>query len=95
MYYVDAYVRLANLEIKRGNYPKALFICDEVINKLRKANENVKSELDRIVCFKGSILLEIGELERARKIFGQIKDNGYARLSSLSCTYEISTQFRN
>ena len=41
MYYVDAYVRLANLEIKRGNYPKALLICDESIKILKQAPGNV------------------------------------------------------
>jgi len=40
-YYVDAYVRLANLEIKRGNYPKALLICDESIKILKQAPGNV------------------------------------------------------
>ena len=94
-FYVDAYIRLANLELKRGNYPKALYICDEEINILRKAPENVKSNYEQIVCFKGSILMELGEFEKAKRIFDSLKHNIYARLSNLSCTYEISTQFRD
>ena len=94
-FYVDAYIRLANLELKRGNYPKAFKICDQAISRLSANIPRKSRDLNKAKCFKGNIYLDCGQIEEAKSVFEGVKDDAYASLANISCKYEISTQFRD
>ena len=93
-FYGDAYTRLANLYFQRGNVVKAIQICDQAIEKMKLDPRSMEKEIGGPLCFKGNLLQQIGDFEKARKTFEQVRDDSYAKLSELSCLYETSVSFR-
>eukprot|EP01016_Furgasonia_blochmanni_P048444 TRINITY_DN7211_c0_g2_i1.p1 TRINITY_DN7211_c0_g2~~TRINITY_DN7211_c0_g2_i1.p1 ORF type:complete len:397 (-),score=85.78 TRINITY_DN7211_c0_g2_i1:725-1855(-) len=89
--YTDAYVRLAFLARRQGEYQKALEYCDEALEILEKN----KQKNDLPLCFKGNVLFEIGDDMKAIQSFKRAREDSYAKLACAQIEYEASCNFRD
>eukprot|EP01017_Pseudomicrothorax_dubius_P047123 TRINITY_DN840_c0_g3_i1.p1 TRINITY_DN840_c0_g3~~TRINITY_DN840_c0_g3_i1.p1 ORF type:complete len:834 (+),score=244.39 TRINITY_DN840_c0_g3_i1:830-3331(+) len=96
--YIDAYVRLANLELKRGCFQKAIDYCDQANAVLEK--NKVTNELPQT--FKAFIYHQMGDLQNAMahlrkvtKLPNNVGDDPYTHLFFANLHYDILTRKRD
>lgn len=96
-FYIDAYLRLSYLALKRGSSVKALEYCKQAIDKIEHSK---KIRPDLAVCLKGFIFQEIGDTTNARQAYESVKkkynlEDPFADFSVMRIMYEESCEFRD
>lgn len=94
--YIDAYLRLAYLALKRGSSLKALEYCKQAVEKIETSK---KIRPDLTLCLKGFIFQELGDLSNARQSYKSIKDKYglediFADFANMKMMYEESCELR-
>lgn len=95
-FYIDAYLRLAFLALKRGSAVKALDYCKQAVEKIEYSK---KIRPDLTMCLKGFIFQEIGDLTNARQSFENIKnkyglEDIFADCAIMKMYYDESCELR-
>lgn len=96
-FYIDGYLRLSYLALKRGSSVKALEYCKQAIDKIEYSK---KIRPDLALCLKGYIFQEIGDTTNARQAYESVKkkyglEDPFADFSIMRMLYEESCELRD
>ena len=96
--YIDAYMRLAYLARRRGDYKRALEYIEQGKAVLKKSDTKVAPT--KLYCMKGRLFQDMGQLKEAYGEFHKAlevsdKKDSYARVGIANIHYQTSTQHRS